>query len=219
MTRSGQRAQGIAQFMPGTASERRLLDPFDPVQGCRIRRVLGNCAISSAIRPRPRPIMPVRAGCRKPRRHRLHAAGDPTTSLPSRDRRSKSGRRQDATASAGARAGVELPRVDGLAQGAPNPLRAVSNSTSRWRPRNCGAYSSPPIQPHKALAIMRAPEAVERSDWRSGPEPAQFRDANARHPSVLPGADRRGYRPEADDLCTAYAARRGCSAAQHGRAG
>ncbi len=32
MTRSGQRAQGVAQFMPGTASERRLLDPFDPVQ-------------------------------------------------------------------------------------------------------------------------------------------------------------------------------------------
>ncbi|MDH8211824.1 transglycosylase SLT domain-containing protein, partial [Klebsiella pneumoniae] len=28
MTRSGQRAQGVAQFMPGTASERRLLDPF-----------------------------------------------------------------------------------------------------------------------------------------------------------------------------------------------
>src|ERR1700730_15537226 len=28
VTRSGQRAQGIAQFMPGTASERRLLDPF-----------------------------------------------------------------------------------------------------------------------------------------------------------------------------------------------
>jgi hypothetical protein len=32
VTRSGQRAQGIAQFMPGTAGERRLLDPFDPVQ-------------------------------------------------------------------------------------------------------------------------------------------------------------------------------------------
>jgi len=32
VTRSGQRAEGIAQFMPGTASERRLLDPFDPVQ-------------------------------------------------------------------------------------------------------------------------------------------------------------------------------------------
>ena len=32
VTRTGQRAQGIAQFMPGTANERRLLDPFDPVQ-------------------------------------------------------------------------------------------------------------------------------------------------------------------------------------------
>jgi transglycosylase-like protein with SLT domain/sporulation related protein len=31
MTRGGQRAQGIAQFMPGTASERGLFDPFDPV--------------------------------------------------------------------------------------------------------------------------------------------------------------------------------------------
>jgi len=31
MTRSGSRAQGIAQFMPSTASERGLFDPFDPV--------------------------------------------------------------------------------------------------------------------------------------------------------------------------------------------
>jgi hypothetical protein len=31
-TRSGAHAEGIAQFMPGTAAERQLLDPFDPVQ-------------------------------------------------------------------------------------------------------------------------------------------------------------------------------------------
>jgi hypothetical protein len=31
-TRSGERAQGIAQFMPRTALERGLLDPFDPIQ-------------------------------------------------------------------------------------------------------------------------------------------------------------------------------------------
>ena len=31
-TRSGGGAQGIAQFMPRTAAERGLLDPFDPVQ-------------------------------------------------------------------------------------------------------------------------------------------------------------------------------------------
>jgi Transglycosylase SLT domain/SPOR domain len=30
-TRNGQRAQGIAQFMPSTAKERGVLDPFDPV--------------------------------------------------------------------------------------------------------------------------------------------------------------------------------------------
>ena len=32
MTRYGTRAQGIAQFMPGTAAENGLSDPFDPVQ-------------------------------------------------------------------------------------------------------------------------------------------------------------------------------------------
>jgi soluble lytic murein transglycosylase-like protein len=32
VTRSGAQAQGIAQFMPSTAAERGLLDPFDPVQ-------------------------------------------------------------------------------------------------------------------------------------------------------------------------------------------
>jgi hypothetical protein len=32
MTRGGHRAQGMAQFMPYTAAERGLLDPFDPVQ-------------------------------------------------------------------------------------------------------------------------------------------------------------------------------------------
>jgi hypothetical protein len=32
VTRNGQQAQGIAQFMPGTAAERGVLDPFDPVQ-------------------------------------------------------------------------------------------------------------------------------------------------------------------------------------------
>jgi len=31
LTRSGQRARGIAQFMPGTAAERGLLDPLDPI--------------------------------------------------------------------------------------------------------------------------------------------------------------------------------------------
>jgi hypothetical protein len=32
VTRNGQRAQGIAQFMPGTAAERQLLEPFNPIE-------------------------------------------------------------------------------------------------------------------------------------------------------------------------------------------
>src|ERR1700730_16717735 len=56
VTRSGQRAQGIAQFMPGTASERRLLDPFDPVQAlpksaeflAELRAQFGNLGLAAA---------------------------------------------------------------------------------------------------------------------------------------------------------------------------
>ena len=55
-TRSGKRAQGIAQFMPGTAAERQLLDPFDPVQALpksaeflqELRRRFGNLGLAAA---------------------------------------------------------------------------------------------------------------------------------------------------------------------------
>src|SRR5436305_862729 len=56
VTRSGQRAEGIAQFMPGTANERRLLDPFDPVQALPksaeflsdLREQFGNLGLAAA---------------------------------------------------------------------------------------------------------------------------------------------------------------------------
>src|SRR6266849_8509865 len=56
VTRNGQRALGIAQFMPGTASERRLLDPFDPVQALpksaeflnELRNQFGNLGLAAA---------------------------------------------------------------------------------------------------------------------------------------------------------------------------
>jgi len=55
-TRSGVRAQGIAQFMPGTAAERALLDPFDPVQALpkaaqflqQLRARFGNLGLAAA---------------------------------------------------------------------------------------------------------------------------------------------------------------------------
>ncbi|MEW6642793.1 MAG: transglycosylase SLT domain-containing protein [Pseudomonadota bacterium] len=56
VTRSGARAEGIAQFMPGTANERRLLDPFDPVQAlpksaeflAELRGQFGNLGLAAA---------------------------------------------------------------------------------------------------------------------------------------------------------------------------
>lgn len=56
VTRNGQRAKGIAQFMPGTADERRLLDPFDPVQALpksaeflsELRERFGNLGLAAA---------------------------------------------------------------------------------------------------------------------------------------------------------------------------
>jgi hypothetical protein len=55
-TRTGERAQGIAQFMPGTAAERNLLDPLDPVQALPksaeflrdLRAEFGNLGLAAA---------------------------------------------------------------------------------------------------------------------------------------------------------------------------
>jgi soluble lytic murein transglycosylase-like protein len=56
VTRSGERAQGIAQFMPRTAAERGLFDPFDPVQALpksaeflrELRNQFGNLGLAAA---------------------------------------------------------------------------------------------------------------------------------------------------------------------------
>jgi soluble lytic murein transglycosylase-like protein len=56
VTRSTARAQGIAQFMPATAAERRLLDPFNPVEAlpksaeflAELRDRFGNLRLAAA---------------------------------------------------------------------------------------------------------------------------------------------------------------------------
>lgn len=55
-TRSGARAEGIAQFMPGTAADRNLADPFDPVEAlpkaaaylAALRDRFGNLGLAAA---------------------------------------------------------------------------------------------------------------------------------------------------------------------------
>ena len=56
MTRSGARALGIAQFMPATAAERHLLEPFNPVEAlpksgkflADLRAEFGNLGLAAA---------------------------------------------------------------------------------------------------------------------------------------------------------------------------
>jgi hypothetical protein len=56
LTRSGQRALGIAQFMPGTAIERQLFEPFDPAAAlpksgeflAELRNEFGNLGLAAA---------------------------------------------------------------------------------------------------------------------------------------------------------------------------
>jgi hypothetical protein len=56
LTRTGQRAQGIAQFMPGTAAERSLFEPMNPVAAlpksgeflAELRQQFGNLGLAAA---------------------------------------------------------------------------------------------------------------------------------------------------------------------------
>jgi hypothetical protein len=56
VTRSGERAQGIAQFMPGTAVERQLYEPFNPIEAlpksgqflAELRGEFGNLGLAAA---------------------------------------------------------------------------------------------------------------------------------------------------------------------------
>jgi hypothetical protein len=107
-TRGGSRAEGIAQFMPATAAERDLADPFDPVEAlpkaaaflASLRDQFGNLGLAAAA---------YNAG---PARVRGWLAG--TRTLPTETRtyvRAVSGRDADDWAKAGA-VDMIVPRQD-----------------------------------------------------------------------------------------------------------
>ena len=125
VTRSGQRAQGIAQFMPYTAAERGLLDPFDPVQALpksaeflrELRGQFGNLGLAAAAyNAGPQRVRDWMAGSRTlPAETRNYVLGD------HRD----CGRRLGAQRPARARAAaaVELHAADGAAQARAQSVR------------------------------------------------------------------------------------------------
>lgn len=126
MTRSGQRAQGVAQFMPGTASERRLLDPFDPVQALpksaeflqELREQFGNLGLAAAAyNAGPRRVQEWLAGTGyMPSETRNYVYAITGTSVDEWASAGKSGAFKDRTPPAGCR------ELMALLQRAPNPF-------------------------------------------------------------------------------------------------
>ena len=199
VTRSGQRAQGIAQFMPGTASERRLLDPFDPVQALpksaeflnELRNQFGNLGLAAAAyNAGPA------AGAGMAGRHRPDAAGDPQLRrrhhrLDGRGvgKRGRNGKMPEHAATSSCR------ELMALLKRAPNPfVTELEQHITLAAAKLWGVQLAAGFSRDKALAMYaRAMKRLNCRDRRSGPEPAQLGDAQPRYPRILPGADRRRH--------------------------
>jgi hypothetical protein len=207
MTRYGQRAQGIAQFMPGTASDRGLLDPLNPVQAlpksaeflAELRSQFGNLGLAAAA---------YNAG---PRRVQEWLAG--TGPMPYETRNYVmviTGSSVDDWAKAGK--GGKMPesapptscgQLMALLKRAPNPFitqleaRVKLSAAKLW-----GVQLAAGFDRNKALA-MYARAVTHLSAVIGGRDPSilssvQRSRGNHAFYQVRIGAD---TRPEADDLC------------------
>lgn len=201
MTRSGKRALGIAQFMPGTAAERNLLNPLDPIQALpksaeflhELQREFGNLGLAAAA---------YNAG---PRRVREWMAG--TGPMPA-ETRAYVQAITGASVEQWAKAMVDIERKPGVTCGelmatlkrAPNRFvaaleqRVIAGALQPWgvilggdrsRDRILSRYAELQVR-HAAVLEGRDPILIERS---RGPLPRY---------QVRIGADTRAA---ADDLC------------------
>jgi hypothetical protein len=141
VTRSGRQAQGIAQFMPGTAAERGLLNPFDPVQALPksaeflrdLRTQFGNLGLAAAAyNAGPRRVQEWIAGTgpmpAETRNYVLAITGTPV------DQWANAGRDADRKQESGPACGTLMA----LLKKAPNPFvealeqRIVTGSNQPW---------------------------------------------------------------------------------------
>lgn len=208
MTRSGQRAQGIAQFMPGTASERGLLDPLNPVQAlpksaeflAELRAQFGNLGLAAAA---------YNAG---PRRVRDWLAGSGSMPYETRNYVSAiTGSSVDAWAKAGK--GGKMPEsappttcrdLMALLKRAPNPfIEQLEQHVTVAAAKVWGVQLAAGFDRNKALA-MYARAVKNLSAVVGGRDPSILGTVQRSRGShmfyvVRIGAD---TRPEADDLCS-----------------
>jgi hypothetical protein len=207
MTRRGQRAQGIAQFMPGTASERRLLDPFDPVQALpksaeflsELRSQFGNLGLAAAAyNAGPRRVQDWLAGTGPmPQETRNYVVAITGSTVDEWATAGRNGKMPDRAPTSSCRALMALLRR------APNPFvtqleqRVTLAAAKLW-----GVQLAAGFDRNKALAMYS--RAMKRLSAVIGDQDPSLLSSTMRtrgpHPfyQVRIGAD---TRPAADDLC------------------
>jgi hypothetical protein len=207
VTRSGQRAQGIAQFMPGTAGERGLLDPFNPVQAlpksaeflAELREQFGNLGLAAAA---------YNAG---PRRVQEWLAG--TGGMPSETRNyvyaiTGSSVEDWAKAGKGGKQPERMPtsscrELMALLKQAPNPFiagleqRVTLAAAKLWGVQLAAGFSRDKALAMYGRAVSRLASVIGNRDPSILTSRLRSRGP-AMFYQVRFGAD---TRPEADDLC------------------
>src|SRR6266403_2243589 len=207
MTRRGQRAQGIAQFMPGTASERRLLDPFDPVQALpksaeflnELRGQFGNLGLAAAAyNAGPRRVQEWLAGTgTMPSETRNYGFAITDTSVDDWATASKSGKTPDRAPTSSCR------ELMALLKRAPNPfVTQLEQHVKLGADRPWGVQLAAGFNRDRALSMYA--RAMKRLSAVIGDQDPSLLSSVMRSRGsrlfyqVRIGAD---TRPAADDLC------------------
>jgi hypothetical protein len=208
MTRRGQRAQGIAQFMPGTASERRLLDPFDPVQALpksaeflsELRGQFGNLGLAAAAyNAGPRRVQEWLAGTGSmPQETRNYVFAITGTSVDDWAAAGKNGKPSDHTPTSSCR------ELMALLKRAPNPFVAeLEQHVKLGAAREWGVQLAAGFDRNRALAMYA--RAMKRLSAVIGDQDPSLLGTTWRSRGVRTfyqvriGAD---TRIAADDLCS-----------------
>ena len=207
VTRNGQRAQGIAQFMPGTASERRLLDPFDPVQALpksaeflnELRGQFGNLGLAAAAyNAGPRRVQEWLAGTGGlPQETRHYVAVITGSTVEDWAAAGKTGKMPDRAPTSSCRELMALLRR------APNPFvtqleqHVKLSEAQAWGVQLAAGFSRDKAMAMYARAIKRLSAVIGDRDPSLLSSTMRSRGSRTFY-QVRIGAD---TRPAADDLC------------------
>jgi hypothetical protein len=207
VTRSGQRAQGIAQFMPGTAGERGLLDPFNPVQAlpksaeflAELREQFGNLGLAAAAyNAGPRRVQEWLAGTGPmPGETRNYVYAITGSSVEDWAKAGKGGRQPDRIPTSSCR------QLMALLKQAPNPFiagleqRVTLAAAKVWGVQLAAGFSRDKALAMYGRAISRLSSVIGGRDPSILTTHLRNRGPAAFY-QVRFGAD---TRPEADDLC------------------